>query len=146
MTATNALRKPTVASAEGLLCGFLRRHALQQPGGTALICGDRTITWGALDQSSTGLAHWFLDQGLKPGDRVAACSLNSIELMQVYLGLFKAGLIAVPINTRLKPEEIHYILGHAGCRMAFCEPGFTALLEQAGAAIPVVSVLPETPA
>ena len=146
MTVTNALRKPVAASADRLLCGFLRRHARQQPDRAAFICGDRAITWGALDLSSTGLAHWFLDQGLKRGDRVAVCSLNSIELVQVYLGLFKAGLIVVPINTRLKPEEIHYILGHAGCRMAFCEPCFTPLLEQAGVAIPVVSVLPETPA
>ena len=67
--------------------------------------------------------------------------------MQVYLGLFKAGLIAVPINTRLKPEEVRYILGHAGVRMAFCEPCFTPLLEQAleqsDAAFPVFSRLPE---
>src|SRR6185503_17214377 len=63
----------------------------------------------------------------------------------VNLGLFKAGLVAVPINTRLKPEEVRYILGHAGVRMAFCEPGFMPLLEQAGAAFPVFSTLPDAP-
>ena len=78
----------------------------------------------------------FVDQGLKPGDRVAVCSPNSIELVQVYLGLFKAGLIVVPINTRLKPEEVHYILGHAGTRMAFCEPCFTAAARTGRRGIP----------
>jgi long-chain acyl-CoA synthetase len=145
MTVTNLLRKPIAASANTVLCDFLRRHAGQKPGQTAFACGDATIGWRALDQTSTGLAHWFLNQGLKPGDRVAVCSLNSIELVQVYLGLFKAGLIVVPINTRLKPEEVRYILGHAGARMAFCEPCFTALLEQAGAAFPIFSAMPEAP-
>ena len=54
-----------------------------------------------LDETSTRLARLFLDAGLQAGDRVAVCSLNSIELVQVYLGLFKAGLIAATINTRL---------------------------------------------
>jgi long-chain acyl-CoA synthetase len=146
MTVTNTLRKVIAASASSLLCDFLHRHAQQKPDQAAFICGDATISWGVLDETSTGLAHWFVDQGLKPGDRVAVCSLNSIELMQVYLGLFKAGLIAVPINTRLKPEEVRYILDHAGACMAFCESCFTPLLEQAGVAFPVFSALPETPA
>jgi long-chain acyl-CoA synthetase len=146
MTVTNLLRKPIAAAESSLLCDFLRRHAQQKPDQTAFICGDRAITWGALDETSTGLAHWFLDQGLKPGDRVAVCSSNSIELVQVYLGLFKAGMITVPINTRLKPEEVRYILGHAGCRMAFCEPCFTPLLEQAGTEFPIFSALPDAPA
>jgi len=150
MTVTNLLRKPAAAAESSLLSDFLRRHARQKPDQAAFLCGDRAISWGTLDETSTGLAHWFLNQGLKPGDRVAVCSLNSIELVQVYLGLFKAGLIAVPINTRLKPEEVRYILGHAGVRMAFCEPCFTPLLEQAleqsDAAFPVFSRLPEAPA
>src|SRR3569833_2112850 len=146
MTVTTVLRKPIAASTDSLLCDFLRRHAQQKPDQAAFICGDRAITWSALDQTSTSLAHWLLGQGLQPGDRVAVCSLNSIELVQVYLGLFKAGLVAVPINTRLKPEEVRYILGHAGTRMAFCEPCFTPLVEQAGAAFPVFGALPEAPA
>jgi long-chain acyl-CoA synthetase len=126
-----------------VVCDFLRRNAGQKPDQLAFTCGDASITWSALDETSTGLARWFLDQGLQPGDRVAACSFNSIELVQVYLGLFKAGLIAVPINTRLKPDEVRYVLGHAQPRMAFCEPSFVPLLEQAGAAFPIFSHVPD---
>ena len=72
MTVTNTLRKPIAASTDNLLCDFLRRHAQQKPDQTAFICGEAAISWAALDQTSTGLAQWFLDQGLQPGDRVAA--------------------------------------------------------------------------
>jgi len=148
MTIIDALRKPAAPSmdtapAPNMLCDFLRRHARQKPDETAFICGARTISWRALDETSANLARWFLDQGLTPGDRVTICSLNSIELVQVYLGLLKAGLIAVPINMRLKPDEIRFILGHADPKMAFCEPAFVPLLEQAGATFPLVTHLPD---
>jgi len=146
MTVIDRLREPIASSvdtAPNILCDFLRLHAKQKPDQTAFTCGDATISWAVLDETSSALARWFLDQGLQPGDRVAACSPNSIELVQVYLGLFKAGVIAVPINTRLKPDEVHYILGHAQPRMAYCEPSFVPLLEQADAAFPVFSCLPD---
>lgn len=126
-----------------LLCDFLRLNAQRKPDQTAFTCGDRTISWAALDRTSAGLARWFVDQGLEPGDRVAVCSPNSITLTQVYLGLFKAGLIAVPINTRLKPDEVGYILDHAQPRMAFCEPSLVPTLEQAGARFPIFGQIPE---
>jgi long-chain acyl-CoA synthetase len=125
------------------LCDCLRRHAKQKPNQAALYCGDAAISWLALDKTSTNLARWFLEAGLQRGNRVAICSLNSIELVQIYLGLFKAGLIAVTLNTRLKPDEVRYILDHAQPRMAFCEPPFAPTLEQAGAAFPVFSSLPD---
>ena len=144
MNVSRETRTPAPAAcASDTICDFLRLHASQKPDQTAFTCGDRAISWAALDETSTGLARWFLDQGLKPGDRVAVCSPNSIELVQVYMALLKAGLIAVPINTRLKPDEVRFILGHAGPSMAFCDPIFAPLLEQAGAAFPIVRQTPE---
>ena len=148
MTVMNVLRKPSASATDGpsLLCDFLALHARHKPDQTACTCGDETISWAVLDERSTGIAYWFVDQGLQPGDRVAACSLNSLELVQVYLGAFKAGLVVVPINTRLKPDEVRYILGHAQPRMAFCAAALKPLLEQADADFPIFSSLPQAPA
>ena len=44
--------------------------------------------------------------GLTPGDRVGIQWPNAIEVVQVFVAAFKAGLIAVPVNLRLKPQEI----------------------------------------
>ena len=127
------------------LCESLRLHARQSPHRIAFHCGEAEISWSALDDSVTGLARWFLDQGLQPGDRVAVCSYNSIELVQVCLGLFRAGLIAVTVNTRLKPDEVRYIFDHAEPKMAFCDPALMATLEQAGVACPIFDRLPDPP-
>ena len=80
---------------------LLHRHAQQQPGKTAVLTSERGITYAELDASVTGLAHHFLDRGLRPGDRIAVHWSNSIETVQLLLAAFRAGLIAVPINLRL---------------------------------------------
>jgi long-chain acyl-CoA synthetase len=123
------------------LCDLLLLHAQRKPADTAFHCGDAAISWRELEESSTRLARWFLEQELQPGDRVAACSLNSIALVQLYFALFKAGLIAVTVNTRLKPDEIRYILDHAQPRMVFCEAAFMPALQEAGVSVPLFSDL-----
>ena len=99
------------------------------------------MSWEELDRSTSRLAGWFLDQGLRSGDRVAIHWSNRIETVQLFFGLWKAGLIAVPINTRLKPPEISYILDHSQARMCFSEPALAPLAAEAGAG----NVLSELP-
>jgi long-chain acyl-CoA synthetase len=120
----------------------LRAHAEKTPEKPAFFCGDAKISYKALDDSTASLAQWFLDQGLRHGDRVAVHWSNSIEAIQLFYGIFKAGLIAVTINTRLKSEEIGYILHHSQARMCFSEPAFAPQAEKAGAACSVFTELP----
>jgi long-chain acyl-CoA synthetase len=124
------------------LCACLRQRATEAPDGTALYCGAQSISFGALDETSTALAHWFLDQGLNPGDRVAVHSTNSIPLVQIFFALFKAGLIAVTVNVRLKPPEIRYVLDHSGARLLFSETALAPLAKEAGADCAIISSLP----
>lgn len=124
------------------LCSILHAHAMKDPKKTALICGDATMSYQDLDESSTRLAHWFLDQGLQPGDRVALHWSNSIEVVQLFFALFKAGLVAVAVNVRLKPSEIHYVLDNSQARMCFSEPSLAPLAARAGTSCTVLSELP----
>src|SRR5581483_11442845 len=104
------------------LGAHLSAQSQRNPQKIALFCGDDEMSYETLDQTTTALANWFLNQGLQPGDRVALHWTNSIQAVQLLYGLFKSGLTAVPINTRLKPAEIEYILNHSGARMCFSEP------------------------
>ena len=88
------------------LVDALNSHSQWNPQKTALFCGDEDMSYGTLNESTTVMAGWFLRQGLQPGDRVAVHWTNSIQLVQLLYALFKAGLTAVTINTRLKPAEI----------------------------------------
>ena len=120
----------------------LHLQAERNPKATALYCGNTEISYGDLDASTTALARWFLHHGLEPGDRVAVHWSNSIEAVQLLYGIFKAGLIAVTVNTRLKPPEIDFILSHSQACMCFSEPALAPLAQQSGKDRPVVSALP----
>jgi long-chain acyl-CoA synthetase len=121
---------------------LLHERAERDPDGTALFCGARSLTFADLDLSTDRLAAWFLAEGLEPGDRVAVQWPNAIEVVQIYFAAFKAGLIVVPINLRLKPAETAWVLQHSGAALCFAAPGFADSAQQGG--IRVLTELPAT--
>lgn len=68
----------------------LHGQAQRTPHKTALLCGAEKMSYQSLDESTTALAQWFLDQGLQPGARVAVHWTNSIPAVQLFYALFKA--------------------------------------------------------
>ena len=112
---------------------YLNVAAASQPHKTALIDADGSITYEEFDRTTTVLAHWFLSQGLRPGDRVAIHWPNSIPTAQLYFAAFKAGIVAVPINLRLKSPEVSYVLSHAQPALCFSEPAFAPIAKEAAA-------------
>jgi long-chain acyl-CoA synthetase len=109
---------------------LLDAHASAGSGAVALFCGDRVLSYAELDATTDRLAAWFLSEGLQPGDRVAIQWPNTIEVVQIYFAAFKAGLIAVPINLRLKPSEIAWILNDAAPSLCFAPPPLAAAMPQ----------------
>src|SRR5687767_4522527 len=76
----------------------------------------RALTFRAWDERASRLANALLDLGLRPGDRVAVLAYNCVEWLELYVGLARAGLIAVPVNFRLVGPEILYIVQHCEAR------------------------------
>lgn len=85
-------------------------------GDTAIEAEDRSWTYGELDDLASRYARRFASLGLAPGDRVSFVCGNDARLVAGYLGCFRARLVANPINNRLLPEEIAWIVGHAESR------------------------------
>src|SRR5436190_23915421 len=119
------------------LVDLLRDAARRFPDKPALICHDRSttrsVTYQELDRAAQGIARWFLREGLHPGDRVAVQGTNTIETATLLLACFHAGLIAVPVNVRLKSAEIAYVLNHSNPRMCFTQPALAPVMEGARA-------------
>ena len=69
--------------------------------------------------------------GFPPGDRVAIHWSNSIETVQIFFAIFKAGLIAVPISLRLKVPEVAWIPKHSQATMCFSEATLAPIAEEA---------------
>lgn len=119
---------------------LLRARSTFSPTAVALFAGERAMTFAELDTTTDALARWFVASGLKPGDRVAIQWPNAIEVVQVFFAAFKAGLTAVPINLRLKPNEIAWVLEHCGASLCFAPQALAGPVEAAG--VPLFTALP----
>src|SRR3712207_2247970 len=60
--------------------------------------------------------------GVGEAERVAIVSHNSARLLELLLAVPSSGRVAVPINFRLQPEEVEYIVGHSGARVLLVDP------------------------
>jgi long-chain acyl-CoA synthetase len=118
-----------------MLGTLFHSSAARLPDKPALICEKESVTYRDLDASVTQLARWFRQQGLQSGDRVAIHSLNSIPTVQLVLACFRAGMVVLPLNARLKAAEVAYVLDHARPRIYFCQPQLAAIAEIARAGL-----------
>ena len=105
-----------------LLWKQLESRAAAQPEKLALLCGDTALTYAQFATQVENVARGWMQKGLKPGDRIALHMRNGIELATCYYACFAAGFVAVPVNTRLTPEEIAYVLEHSGAKAYAAQP------------------------
>ena len=83
----------------------------------AVVDGNVRLTYGDLAARVGHLAGALAGRGLKPGDRIALFGRNSFRSIEVHLACAHAGLILVPLNIRLAPAEIEYILNQTDARL-----------------------------
>jgi acyl-CoA synthetase (AMP-forming)/AMP-acid ligase II len=91
-------------------------NARRYPDKRALVDADRELTWSQVDERARRLANTL--SGLSPGDRVMVIARNCLEWPEIWFGLAKAGLIAVPVNIRLAPDEVAHVRDDSGARAA----------------------------
>jgi long-chain acyl-CoA synthetase len=90
----------------GLIHRFLEASAARYPDKAAIVHGRGRHTYAAVNRLANRLAHRLLGQGVRPGDRIALLSENSLEYVFGFYGILKAGCVAVPLNTELKPDGL----------------------------------------
>src|SRR6185369_16131847 len=96
---------------------FLDRAAKIFSERTAVVDGERRFTYGELGERSHRLAGLLRREGAQPGDRVAALCTNSHVMLEMHNGVPMTGCALVPINIRLSPQEMIYILENSGARI-----------------------------
>ncbi|MEZ4451913.1 MAG: long-chain-fatty-acid--CoA ligase [Nannocystaceae bacterium] len=88
-------------------------HAAMRPDATALRYRGVDTTWGQAHARITAFAAALARRGVGFGDRVLMLVLNRTEVIEAVMGVNTLGAMAVPINVRLAPPEIAYILDDA---------------------------------
>jgi fatty-acyl-CoA synthase len=92
-----------------------------QPNATALRFLGHTTTWGELDRRVTALAGSLSRRGVRFGDRVLILMLNRTEFIESFLAANRLGAIAVPVNFRMTPPEIAFLVSDCQARVMITE-------------------------
>jgi acyl-CoA synthetase (AMP-forming)/AMP-acid ligase II len=113
-----------------------RVHAARRPGHPALVFEDRTTSWAEFDRHTNQVAQAMLAAGLPPQTRIGYLGKNCDRFFEVYLGAAKARMVLVPVNWRLAPEEITFILKDGETRILFVGADYLPLVPTLREALP----------
>lgn len=97
--------------------------ARAQPAAAAIACEGRALSYGDLAARALALAGALAARGLGPGERVLVQMHNRLEIPEIMLGCWAAGLVVVPVNAKLHRNEVAHILDDSGARLVFVSDG-----------------------
>jgi long-chain acyl-CoA synthetase len=112
------------------LAEILRHHARERGRHTALVAGDRRWTYRELYDESARVCQALGSEGVGVQDRVAVLDKNGPEFFTVLFGSVMARAVTLPVNWRLAPREMEYIIDHAQARVLFVGEEFLGHLAQ----------------
>ena len=99
----------------------LKRALQTRPDAPSTIFGDRRLTWRHTAERIARIAGGLQANGLGKGDRAAILALNSDRYFELLFAVPAAGGMTVPLNTRLAPPEIAYMLDDSGAAVLFVD-------------------------
>jgi len=123
------------------IADLVRRGVAKHATHAAISFEGRTCSYAELDERSSRVADGLLREGITAGDRIALFAKNCPEQFEIILGASKAGAITVPINWRLSPSEVAYILDNCGARILFVGEEFESLIEGIRESLPLSKYL-----
>ena len=92
------------------------------------VCG-ASRTYAEIDEVSDRVGAGLAELGLTPGEHVSLMMANSIENVETWFGLTKAGLVEVPIHTASRGVALEYIVHHADARAIVIDEEYLPHLE-----------------
>ena len=121
-----------------LVDDFLQRPAEIYPEKTAIVDGKLRFTYARFAERVNRLSNALLGLGLEQGDRVCILSPNSHFFLESFYATAQVGLILVPLNYRLIPEEHAYIIDHAGVKAVLVDYEYVGVVDSIRERLPKV--------
>ena len=87
--------------------------AMRDPHAVAVVCGDRTVTYGELQSAANRMARWLRQSGVGPDVLVGVCLGRSVELVVSVLAVLKAGGAYVPLDPSAPPARLGFMVTDA---------------------------------
>src|SRR5512136_747875 len=108
---------------------WLTKRELLQGDREAVVDGQRRLSYRALNRRVNRLARALQSMGLKQGDRIAVLGYNGLEYVETIFAAAKLGLILVPLNWRLAPAELAFILSDSTTETLLFDSEFSKTAE-----------------
>ncbi len=131
----------TAAPAPSTTADAIRLWAAHSPDRAALRFHGRSLTYRQLDERSSRLAQALRAAGVAPGGRVAFLDKNSPEQAELFFGAAKLNAVPVPVNYRLAPPEIAYIVRDTGAPVFVVGEEFVPAVEKVAGELGGVQVV-----
>ncbi len=107
-----------------------KRHAARIFGNKeGVVCESLRFTYRQFGERCDRLSNALVRLGLRKSGRVAFLSFNCHRLLEAYFGVPQLGATLLPLNIRLSPEELTYILNDSEPGVLFFDPEFVPLIE-----------------
>lgn len=106
---------------------LVREHAQARPGRTALVQGERSVTWRQLDAMMDRIAASLQRDGVEPTHSIAISGANSLEYAALFLGALRAGVAVAPLPTGSLPAQLAGMVADSGARHFFVDAGVPAI-------------------
>ena len=112
-----------LASEFATLSDMIRVHADERPDKTAIVCGEASMDYAALDMAVDRVAAALQRDGLAKGDAVAIVALSSIEYACVFIGALRAGCVPAPLQPSATSEQLMAMIADCGAPILFHDSG-----------------------
>ena len=111
----------------------LQTVAKHLPQAPAISFEGRQLTYSAFEHQVGCIAGALRGRhGLADNDRVALAMENSLEFLPALYGIWRAGLCAVPVNAKLHPKELAWIIADSGAKLVFATQGIADKMSELG--------------
>ena len=108
------------------IADLVHDHARARPQATALVQGERSVTWGQLDAMADRIAASLQRDGVRPRDSIAICGFNSLEYAALFIGGLRAGAAVAPIAIQSAPQQLAAMVFDSGARHFFVDANVPA--------------------
>jgi fatty-acyl-CoA synthase len=117
---------------DGTVKGLLDACVAERPDQDGAVFPEARESYRELYDSCAAMARRLVGLGVEPGDRVAVLLPGTLEHLQVLVGAWWIGAIAVPLNRRFKQRELRYVIGHSQARVVLIDEGMAQLIADSG--------------
>jgi len=127
-----AVRRPGVRGVAAI--------AEAEPGRTALVFGERRVSFSELDRLADAWARALEPHVRRPGDRVAVALPNGVDVLAAWHGVARLGALVVPVNTRLTAAEAAYLIADSAARAVVSDGAAAAVQAAADSGVPALGL------